>query len=81
MKEDTLDTETERPAHRPVVNTDEQIIEAIASGASDVTTLLDRLSLRHKTTLIKRLRGLEAQGCITIHDHRGPHGFELGVPR
>lgn len=76
-----MDTETKRPAHRPVTHTDEQIIEAIAAGASDVSTLLDRLGLHHKTTLIKRLRALEAQSHITIYDRRGPHGFELGVPR
>lgn len=74
-----MTTETKRPAHRPVTHTDEQIMDAIASGATNVTTLLDNLGLRHKTTLIKRLRHLEAQGRVTIYDHRGPYGFELGV--
>jgi hypothetical protein len=77
----TCQDEIHNPLGRPQKHTDEDIIDAIARGATTPDKLLAALGLKHKTTLIKRLRGLREAGRLTMVEGARRDGFRVSVRR
>ena len=69
-------TERKKPGRKPTY-TDDQLLDAIESGAMTTDAILAALHLRSKTTLLTRLRRLRDGGLVTIQEHRHPEPWRV----
>ena len=69
------------PPGRPVVYTDEQILDAIEQGADTPDKLLEVLGLKHKTNILRRLRIMRDAGLVSIVENNPPQPFTITSER
>ena len=66
---------------RPQTYTDDALLALIEAGRNTPNLLLASLGLSSKTTLIKRLRRLHAEGRVTMVERTRREGFTVTVRR
>jgi len=64
---------------RPQTYTDEELLFFIEHGRNTPNLLLASLGLSSKTTLIKRLRRLHAEGRVTMVERTRREGFTVTI--
>jgi len=66
---------------RPQTYTDDALVALVAAGRNTPNLLLASLGLSSKTTLIKRLRRLHAEGRVTLVERTRREGFSVTLKK
>lgn len=70
-------TDTKVSRGRRPLYADDAILDAIEDGCTTTDTLLDRLGLKSKTTLLIRLRRMRDEGIVGIVERTRREGFTI----